>query len=88
MPSYHKPETYFYSYKGSSPDVGAVEEIKRESKCHDVLYLITDSLDRFREGKADEKVIIALVASYLTRPRRAFASRDGRHRVYQISQEG
>jgi hypothetical protein len=88
MPTYHKPETYFYPYAGADPDVGAVEEIKGEFRLHDVRYLITNPLDQLREGKAVEKVIAALLASYSTRPQLAFVSRDGRHRVYKIRQAG
>ena len=75
MPTYHKPETYFYPYEGANPDVGSVEDIKREFRLHDVRYFITNPLDQFREGKAVEKVIAALLASYLTRLRLAFAMR-------------
>ena len=87
MGIYHKPETYFYPYKkGGNPDVGSVEEIKREFRRYDVRYLITNPLDQLRAGKAIEKVIVALLASYRMRPQLAFASRDGRHRVYRIPQ--
>ncbi len=84
MPNYHKPETYFYPYEGASPDVGSAEEIKREFRLHDVRYLITNPLDQSREGKAVEKITAAPPASYPTCPQLAFASRDGRHRVYKI----
>lgn len=84
MPTYHKPETYFSPYRAATPDVGLVAEIKSEFRLHDVRYLITNPLDQSGEGKAVEKITAAPPASYPTCPQLAFASRDGRHRVYKI----
>ena len=87
IPAFHKPETYFYPYRAATPDVGSVEEIKREFRRLNVRYLVTNPLDEYREGKAIETAIAALLVSYPRPPHLAFTSSDGRHKVYQIPAE-
>ncbi|MGE5820485.1 MAG: hypothetical protein ACM37Z_20840 [Deltaproteobacteria bacterium] len=84
IPAFHKPETYFYPYRAATPDVESVEEIKREFRRLNVRYLVTNPLDEYREGKAIETAIAALLGSYSRPPHLAFTSLDGRHKVYQI----
>jgi hypothetical protein len=84
MPTFHKPETYFYPYQAAKPNVGSVEEIKGEFRRLKVRYVVTNPLDQYGEGKAVETMLAGLLASYSTTPHLAFASRDGKHKVYEI----
>jgi hypothetical protein len=84
MPMFHKPETYFYPYEAAKPDVGSLEEIKNELRRLNVHYLVTNPLDQYREQEAVEMLLARLLASYPTTPRLVFASRDGKHNIYEI----
>jgi hypothetical protein len=84
LPMFHKPETYFYPYGLARPDVGSVEEIKSEFRRLKVRYLITNPLDQYAEGKAVDTLVPRLLASFSTRPRLVFTSRDEKHKIYEI----
>jgi hypothetical protein len=84
MPTFHKPETFFYPYRAAKPDVGSVEEIKAEFRRLKVRYVVTNPLDQYGEGKAVETVLAGLLASYSHTPRLVFTSRDEKHKVYEI----
>ncbi|MGE5306521.1 MAG: hypothetical protein ACM3TN_24700 [Alphaproteobacteria bacterium] len=86
MPTFHKPETYFYPYQAARPDVGSVEAIKGEFRRLRVRYVVTNPLDQYREGKAVEKVLAGLLASYAPPSHLVFTSGDGKHKVYEIPQ--
>lgn len=84
LPMFHKPDTYFYPYGLAMPDVGSVEEIKSEFRRLKVRYLITNPLDQYAEGKAVDTLVPRLLASFSTRPRLVFSSRDEKHKIYEI----
>jgi hypothetical protein len=84
IPTFHKPETYFYPYQAARPNVGSVEEIKDEFRRLDVRYVVTNPLDQYGERKAVETALAGLLASYSTMPNLLFISRDGKHKVYEI----
>ena len=86
MPTFHRPETYFYPYGAAHPDVGSVEEIKGEFRRLRVRYVVTNPLDQFREGNAVDTVLARLLASYSPPSHLVFTSSDGKHKVYEIPQ--
>jgi hypothetical protein len=86
IPTFHKPETYFYPYQTAQPNVGSVEKIKGEFRRLGVRYVVTNPLDQYGEAKAVETVLARLLASYFPPSHLVFTSRDGKHKVYEIPQ--
>ncbi len=83
-PALHKPETFFYPYGRSDPDVGSARPIIRDLEALGVNYLIIDPLDGYAEKKATAKLFDDIITDLRDRAELCFTSSDGKHRVYRL----
>jgi hypothetical protein len=85
-PWIHRPETYFYPYGNSTPDLGSVEEIKDSLEKLGVRFLIVNPLEGYSERIAAAKLFEHLIRSYEVQPELVFESTDHFHKIYSLSQ--
>ena len=83
-PALHKPETFFYPYGQTDPDVGSARPIIRDLEALRVNYLIIDPLDGYAEKKATAKLFDDIITDLRDRAELCFTSSDGEHRVYRL----
>jgi hypothetical protein len=85
-PALHRPSTYFYPYGAAKPDVGALDDIQPRLDRLRINYLIVDPLDGYAERNATLRLLDQLVRGYGDKAKNVFTSTDGKHRIYELSQ--
>jgi hypothetical protein len=87
-PGFHRPETYFYPYRGATPNIGTTHEVKQQLDLLGVRYLIIDPLDGYAEREPQMKIFDELLQAYPTSPELVFKSSDLKHRIYRLPLPG